>query len=149
MVMDQKWAPLDLAYAAGLLDGEGTIGIMCKRRGLSTWHELVIATTLIDGQDLLPALAQTFGGTAIPYKHPQGHYYWRWTLYTREAARFLAAVSPYLRLKQQQAEIALEFARLPHMRGAQRLPKELIVERERLRLALKALHITNRKKEAA
>lgn len=57
--------------------------------------------------DLLPRLAGMFGGTFHPGYRDKLIPHWR--IHGRSSQRFLKSVLPFLRLKQRDAQIALEF----------------------------------------
>jgi hypothetical protein len=100
----------DLAYFAGLFDGEGYIGI--RRVSRTGWHgngtyalQLTIANTIRSPLDEAQAIwhgkVVKGQGTNRPCFH--------WHLHGRMAAAFLQDILPYLRIKRQQAEVALEY----------------------------------------
>lgn len=103
----------DLAYAAGLIDGEGTISVSeyavraDRRSPQFRWH---VSVMLTDARPLV-WLARTFGGTvhSYPPRKPghQGVSYWR--LSNRRAAVFCELLLPYLQIKREQADLALAF----------------------------------------
>jgi hypothetical protein len=101
----------ELAYYAGLMDGEGSIGIAkhksktCKR-GVTL--ELNVQISMSDPL-LLKDLKATFGGSITPVKHSQRLQMWHWCIVSRKAAAFLQTIFPYLRLKKYRAQLALEF----------------------------------------
>jgi hypothetical protein len=92
---------LDRVYLAGLFDGEGSVSIIsgCLRITITNRNA-----------DVLRWIQGVYGGGLN--SRPDG---WRpgWrenhclTITTRKAARFLADVLPFLRIKKAQAEIGL------------------------------------------
>ena len=98
-------------YAAGLIDGEGWIGITSRSRGKT--YEINVKVSMSDkGVPALKAIAELFGGKALPdrdatdIRRPT----WRWQLTGIAAAAALRRVQPYLLIKQNQCQIALEMA---------------------------------------
>lgn len=106
--------PLTLAYAAGVFDGEGTVGIRCghynKNRG-RIHHSVTVAITSTD-RALIDWLIEHFGGNAgANHAENAARNYkdaWKWTLLAKHAEAFLKAVRPFLIIKGQQADVALE-----------------------------------------
>lgn len=117
-----KFAPTTLAYAAGIVDGEGCIlvsdqltrykGKTPERLGQSyRSYSCRVAVATVDSV-ITPWLYQRFGGSLVD-RGGVG----RWTLATSEAERFLRLIFPFLKLKKSQAKIALRFCvmkRLAH-----------------------------------
>lgn len=109
---NEEWA-----YIAGLLDGEGCIYISKNRpskrtRTVNPFYRLyvVISNTHLGA---MVWLHNQLGGSLAQQKATRTSFssnpIWNWRLSTRQAARFLEAVLPYLRIKKEQAEVALEF----------------------------------------
>ena len=135
-----------MAYVAGLLDGEGSIviGVGKTRKG-SPQYWLQVGITNTD-RPLIDWLHQNLGGHISDNSHSPSRRRmrpcWVWRVMSNEAAAFLLRVTPHLRVKRQQAEIAVAFQK--HMRTAKRLgPKSLspeeIAVREAFRTRLRAL----------
>lgn len=133
-----------LAYAAGVFDGEGTVGIrLLHKKGQveKKYHSVTVAITSTDTA-LTDWLQCHFGGRVNRnHKENADRNYkeaWKWALLSRHAAAFLEAVRPYLILKAQQARIAL--ALRDEMGEGRRvaITPELFAKREALRLELKA-----------
>jgi hypothetical protein len=96
---------MDIAYVAGFIDGEGFIGI--QRNNLV----LKIAQCR-DG--VLHKLKQTFGGNVhskgLDYeKHPQWSKASEWALYNQKTCDLLKECLPYLVVKREEAEYAIQF----------------------------------------
>lgn len=114
------FATIDLAYAAGIMDGEGTIGVTelavkytsgdrARRRKSSSFRDY-IAVVMCD--PIVPRwLSKKFGGAVYEYAgRKSGHKpTYRWHLNGKRAADFCALVLPYLRLKREQAKLVIEF----------------------------------------
>lgn len=115
--------PLDLSYAAGLIDGEGTIGITelqpgdGKRRDgrryrKSPQHRIYVAVTMTE-EVAIGWMHLTFGGHLQRLRARQSNHKptFRWSLASVSAAEFCEQITPYLKVKRQQAEIAARFYR--------------------------------------
>lgn len=96
----------DLAYLAGLIDGEGYIGVKRSRDSFSAR----IQVRMVD-EPAIAFLAATLGGT---YYREREHAANRRPLYCFQASdlkaeTILRAVLPYLRVKREQANTVLAF----------------------------------------
>jgi len=99
----------DLAYAAGIIDGEGWIGI--GRRG-GKRHDAYCRVTVGNTSEWLVKWLQfAFGGSISIYNRNPDK--WKrqyfWNLNEHQTLDFLKAIYPYLRIKRPQAEIAIQF----------------------------------------
>src|SRR5699024_9016629 len=98
-------------YAAGLIDGEGYIGI--QETGGSFQVRLKIA--MIDkGKPALDQMARIYGGN-ITYSKGRGSNrrdVYEWRLTGEKAAHVIRQVKPYLLVKAEAAEVALSFQQL-------------------------------------
>lgn len=130
----------DLAYAAGLIDGEGSIGIYGKK---------LLPVVTVGMTDLEPVqwLADTFGGAVVSHWRPEEQRkHWkpvyRWQASTKAAYIFCRAVLPFLKVKHRQALLVIRF----YEEGDATSPlRKSDAERER-RAALKAVaHILNQR----
>jgi hypothetical protein len=103
----------DLAYVAGLFDGEGCISIAkCKPRysGCSPYYRLVVAVAMAN--EYIPRFLKFhFGGRVSKRNAPTERWkdQWQWHLGSDGAVAFLKAILPYLKLKREEAELAIEF----------------------------------------
>ena len=113
----------DLAYAAGIVDGEGCIGLYLQTTQKSKPSYKMGVRVSNTNEWLLQWLKFAFGGSvcvqrvssvekAKNYK-PQ----WQWAIITTRALVFLKLIYPYLRLKKPQAEIAITFQQVRRGRG--------------------------------
>lgn len=95
-------------YAAGLIDGEGYIGV--NHTKADTYNIRVAVAMVTKGSSILTQLHRAFDGHMSEMK-PQGEQNaakTRWTVDGATAAAFLEQVEPHLILKQEQARIALQ-----------------------------------------
>ncbi len=107
----------DIAYCAGLIDGEGCIYIGKDFRGreigYSPLHHLRISVRMCDVRPL-KKLHELFGGncpdTPQKERRPKGHRpIFRWVVADKKAEEVLITILPYLICKQGEAELALQF----------------------------------------
>lgn len=108
----------ELAYCAGLVDGEAYIGVKktrayrCQGRATSGYHA-AIQVRMVDrpGVELLTSL---FGGTLYTEKPHcnNGRPLHCWSVSDLRAEKALAALLPFLRVKCRQAELVLSLREL-------------------------------------
>ena len=102
----------DLAYAAGIIDGEGTFSIHNKkqRKAKSLLHCGQIAVGMTK-KEVPFRFKKLFGGcnrTVLPKNKKHSRVYY-WSLWSNQAAAFLKKVLPYLITRKAQALLFLEF----------------------------------------
>lgn len=94
------------AYAAGLLDGEGCVGMSKGPRSFGLRIDFGMTAKALS---VLEQLQREYGGKIT--SHREATERWervvRWTMVGPVAAEFLRRVSPYLMLKQEQTRLAL------------------------------------------
>jgi hypothetical protein len=104
-----------MAYSAGIIDGEGCISISRKKdktgnkRGLAFRPFVSVTNT---GKPLLDWLEETTGLGSITirnYFDGRRKMAWLWQCWSQQAAQFVDAIRPYLVLKTEQADLLLEF----------------------------------------
>ena len=100
---------VDLAYAAGILDGEGSICLTKNRSGRWPSPQVAVAST---DRELLDWLREQFSGS-ISIKKPRRSTHqvsYDWKLTDQNALRFLQLVRPYLRIERKisRADLLLE-----------------------------------------
>jgi hypothetical protein len=110
---------IDAAYIAGLFDGEGCVLISTKQRfGRAVfWLEISITNT---DKPVLDWILATVGGRMQkkPHNKKGNRDLWRWRASSREAAGVLEILLPYLRIKREQARLAIEFQKLLSAKAA-------------------------------
>ncbi len=102
----------ELAYAAGIIDGEGCI---CITHHSGRYYELGISVTTTD-TILTKWLSGTFGGNIHNHQAPRPHCKasYRWALSARKAEHFIGLILPFLKLKKSRAKLGLEFQSRKH-----------------------------------
>lgn len=99
------------AYAAGIFDGEGYVGI--DRVGKSTGskkihHSIRIVISQKDGA-IMDWLKANFGGNIYSQRNGTQYSIYRWRIHSKKASDFLKFVYPYLVIKKKQAKFAIWF----------------------------------------
>jgi hypothetical protein len=130
------------AYAAGLLDGEGTISIREERRSAgSDAHILQINIGMTDTRPL-EFMRQHYGGAIrgpLPRPNAKHKALYQWQIGASIAETFLLRVRPFLILKAEQADVALRL-RATKTRSGVPLPFAVLEERRALKDELRVLN---------
>lgn len=117
----------EVAYIAGLFDGEGNINIYKVERTSSKGpvYDLTIAIYSTN-REVIDWLYGLFGGYVQTKNHLKNSGYkshWKecysWRLSSNQAQDFLRLVYPYLRIKKSQADIAIEFQEVKRTKNGQ------------------------------
>jgi hypothetical protein len=120
------------AYMAGIMDGEGSFTVsmvsMDTKATKRKTHNFVLYIGFTMTDPRIPRWAfDQFGGSAYPQNYktakPWHKKAWRWRMATSKAKLeiFLLTVIPYLILKREQAQLLLDFIRLPHGATSEKL----------------------------
>lgn len=99
-----------IAYLAGIIDGEGSLVISCRR------NENYIARMQVGMVEprVIELLQETFGGKIYSSKMKSGRVIHRWHLVkSSEISACCEAILPYLIVKRTQAEALLAFSSHP------------------------------------
>jgi len=114
------WAVDLLAYAAGVVDSDGSIGIRLdtyamrvRRVDAGPVYKERVTVRQIEPQ-AVELFHHAFGGSrfmTVPRKKNAQPLH-SWQIVDRMAATFLGAIAPYLRIKRRQAELCVELRRL-------------------------------------
>ena len=106
--------PIELAYCAGIIDGEGYIGISKNKDNNYTYHikyEYAIQVMMTD-KPPIEFLAKTFNGKIVTFTKRRKHPLHSVTFRGRAAERVLNIILPYLVGKRNQASTVLKFCDL-------------------------------------
>jgi len=135
-----------VAYAAGLIDGEGCLSIRRNLNGKSKYFSFTIIVCMKEREPL--ERLQTLWGGSIgkifrkPIHGGETRVFHRWVIATKSAHIALQEMYPYLIGKRQEADVAIAFAEdiIKHngfryqksKAGVQKLPESVIKHREEL-----------------
>lgn len=101
---------LEIAYLAGIIDGEGCIFIHRRRDRTSGFEPgLTITNT---NPVLIDWLVSNLGGSVTIYKRDGLKDRYTWSMHGRKAVELASIVLPYLKIKSQQASILKSFWRI-------------------------------------
>jgi hypothetical protein len=107
---------LDDRYAAGLFDGEGWVRVSkwAKPNSIHTRYQILLAIGMSHAP-VIRSLHNTYGGSLNVNPHsrrnPKHRDQFLWYCASQKAAAFLRRVVPYLVVKRDEAELALELQR--------------------------------------
>lgn len=103
------------AYAAGLIDGEGHIGIQESKNKSTSYFYVEVTVGMSDkARPILEALHEEFGGTVNHGRKESEKWAasMKWRIGGESAIAFLQRVQPFLMLKREQATTALELGKI-------------------------------------
>lgn len=131
----------DLAYAAGIVDGEGSISLHHNRNNNAMALRVRITST---DEWLCLWFKLYFGGSISVETTSRNKPCFKWIIGCKKAGEFLSLMLPYLHIKKPQAELALQFQGKKRRRGAVKMPKELRVLEEAQFILMQKLKDTKR-----
>ena len=119
----------ELAYMAGIIDGEGSISICKPNRSQPTNFALSMAVCSID-EILIRWIHRRFGGyTCSEGRTPsRKKVYYRWAASGPQAALILEATRDWLTIKQSKADWAIAFQSSKPKRGFHPLSPERLAK---------------------
>jgi hypothetical protein len=102
---------LDARYVAGIIDGEGTVGVYFNTQGVVNLRVNVGCTC----RELIDSLAITYGGSVCVKRqqNPNAKHCWVWQASSKAVSeKVLRAIAPYVFIKRDQVSLALRFLEL-------------------------------------
>jgi hypothetical protein len=136
--------PAILAYAAGLVDGEGCIclrrqyGPKVKGRANGYSLQITIANTK---EAMINWLYEHFGALYGVRKCVRYRVMWEWYVCGRQSVQFVEALLPYLVVKREQAQVLIEYLQIGgYYKRGQPFPPAVVERREVLK---QRLHVLN------
>jgi hypothetical protein len=134
---------VDLAYAAGIIDGEGSICVARRiNKRVRPSYETRVEVGMAD-EEVILWLYTRFGGTLqrpFHYRKAKWRTCFRWICRGRDSAIFLRKILPHLKLKRIRAEYAITLGEMtrPHVKGLSRnFSEEDKTKQENLALAIR------------
>lgn len=105
----------EAAYIAGIVDGEGTLGVSrySRKENKSGYRFQIFLAITSTNKELLEWLTKTTGLGAFHEKKESSirakRRCWKWSLKFTQAARLLIQISPYMIIKKDQALNCIAF----------------------------------------
>ena len=111
----------DLIYTAGIIDGEGHIGL--NHRNNKRQIKVVVGITNTD-KKLMKWLENIWGHKAYPHNNnrivPNCKPLYQWVIQDSQAIEMIKAIRPYLKLKTEKASLAMAYWDLHEQYGLHR-----------------------------
>ena len=144
-----------LAYLAGIIDGEGSIYIGCYSHNPKTGtpHYQTKIEVSNTSETLIDWLIANFQGNKTKYLYSQlpknsKRDVYRWTIWSDHVGFLCQAMLPYLIIKKREAEIMIEIRKTYDITHTQKghqglvpIKQSVLDDRARLYKEIKALHI--------
>ncbi len=130
----------ELAYMAGIFDGEGCVQIV-KRTDRNGQHSLRVSLEMAN--EYIPSLLKFHFGGSVHKRDLQSRGWqtqWHWVAVSNRAKLFIEAILPYLKLKRNEAELGLKFQSSMHTVGGRLTDGEVAV-REAQRILMSKMKI--------
>ncbi len=131
----------DLAWSAGIIDGEGYIGTYLARTNTGECWVLKV-TVANTNLKMLERLKEIFSDGFINVKKKSKAHHkqqWHWNVCSKKAERVLKLVQPYLVAKKEQVELALLSRKYIRTHGIN-TPNPQMREQGEISQQLKVLH---------
>jgi hypothetical protein len=114
---EKKVNPIDLAWLAGFVDGEGTIGLTQEPERRTVRIQFTVGNTNEFVMDEARKITEAILGRSLHFINQKSHRGYRPLLVLRrggfeDVRKLCLALVPYLRAKRRQAELVLEFLSL-------------------------------------
>lgn len=125
----------DLAYIAGIIDGEGCITVsirspILKYGEISQVYAPTVSVNMTD-KNIIHWLQNITGEGKVYFQKSRNYRHkdlWTWRLCTRNGTRLLKQIKPYLKVKRLQAELFMECAEIRSRSGRNRYKPERQLE---------------------
>jgi hypothetical protein len=100
----------NIAYVAGLFDGEGYVDIYSASTSKASKSISLMLRVVISQKDgaIMNWLENNFGGHVRMEKRKENWIY-RWDIRSQAAKQFLQLILPFLKIKTEQVKMAIEF----------------------------------------
>ena len=130
----------ELSYAAGIIDGEGCISIVKRKKGIYSTYQDSIRVHM-KHKDIPYWMHERFGGKLYKRNEPKIAYIWQ--LWGVKAREFLYMIEPFIVEKKKQIDLFLEMGRLKESsRSFQKDPPTIKQRKLHVYNRLRILHAT-------
>lgn len=129
---------VEKAYIAGIVDGEGSVGLWRHHKNETHAPNVSVANNNLE---LLQWIQAKVGGTIVSKKKQLPHHNnsYAWSIKQDRAIRFLNEIKKYLIIKKRQAElITKEYKMVTHRAG--KYTPEMLKKKEALVAAIRKLN---------
>lgn len=136
------WINENLAYLAGIIDGEGSICVDLQRAGGSRKHDYYTLRLSIVNTDknLMEWLVKNFQGTYYQRTPKPGYKIcYTYRIYGHKLAELIEACYPYFIIKKPHADIIRQFRKTIGKTGWN-ITQEVVEDRKRLYFAVKEIN---------
>jgi hypothetical protein len=143
LMQNQSIAELDIAWAAGFIDGEGCFSIYRRRRRDRPTYLVGVSVSQVK-REPLDRLQSLFGGKTYVHKsyRPNQISCCSWRVHSYATLALCRLLDPHLSVKWEQSQLLQQFYAIPpsHHWGRQGLPPEEVQRRDDLIVALRFLN---------
>lgn len=125
--LDSQWSATDLAYFAGIIDGEGCFCL--HKSGVRDVFNSSLSVGNTDPR-MIHWIHDRFGGRILRRQfaaRTRCKVFYHWRLLARDLESVITAVIPYLVVKREQAELMLAYRKTIVPRGRGERPKNVQV----------------------
>jgi hypothetical protein len=119
---------ISLAYAAGVIDGDGSFSISEEKRDKKIYYSTILQVGMMH-PEIPDWLKETYGGF-VYYNKSNGMHSWNIT--GRKAGDLAQSLYPYLRGRKKAANIFMEFVETLQLPSAPKLPTAIHEKRHKL-----------------
>lgn len=131
----------DIAYIAGIIDGEGSIGVYKNKNTKRSQHQMQVRVAMREDH-AVNMLVNIFGARYNNFRNKTGIVY-RAVFTGPRAYEFLKLIRKYLRVKLDQANLAIEFYEICIGKSGKRTTDSQIDLRNKYEFRLKEMKKPN------
>lgn len=134
--------PLELAWAAGMFEGEGSVRI---NKATKRNHGALLCDMSNTIPEVCAFFAEHWGGTLKHIDAPAPRRaFWRWRVAARAAARFLRDIRPYVRTERYRRRVDLGLEYQEQKRSGHNRTVAYLAAQERYYEEMRALNVRGR-----
>lgn len=133
-----KISKVDLAYMAGIIDGEGYLGIWFDPRNNAASPKIVVEMSHLESIQWLQNLYAGYKIQKIFPRNIKHQITYRWEVWGKDAVKIVQLLLPFLKAKRREAELFITFPF--HSAGKGRpIPLPTVKKRMELKTKLSSL----------
>lgn len=120
---------IEIIYTAGLFDGEGCISLRESKGHIGNPQFILHCTVANCDKDIIIWLQEHYQGSVHSHydNHPRHNVRWTWYIAAQKALAFLELICPFLRIKKEQAALAIAFQKNKNHSSRRPLSEDEIV----------------------